>query len=138
MGSDKDVMELFAERDIRQTFRTSDGWKITPVTGSNSHGLYFRISRNQWVGEEVAYIAVSMDPAPLEDVINVLDALPDGRESRTKKYLLTPRATRTSEVPPHIRVLLMTAFAFSDGKLVWLTKKKYAMRFVAPEQITAA
>lgn len=128
MGSSKDVMELFAERDIRHMIPEYDGWKIEQVQGSRTLGCFYRVARSKWVGTEIAFIAVSLDPVPKEELINTLDSLPDGRGSLTKKYLLTPQATDTSGIPPHVRVLLMTAFAFVDGELVWLTKKKNAKR----------
>jgi hypothetical protein len=43
MGSSKDVMELFAERDIRQIFSEYDGWKIAPVTGSPQPGRFLQV-----------------------------------------------------------------------------------------------
>jgi hypothetical protein len=136
MGSARDVMELFAERDIRWLFSEYNGWKVAPVSGPRPAGCFYRATRRKWVGEEIALIAISFDPAPSQDSISALDALPDGRESRTKKFLLTPQVTDTSGIPPHIRILPMNAFAFADGELVWLTKKKYAKKFV-PEPAVA-
>jgi hypothetical protein len=135
MGSQKDVMALFAERDIRQLFSGNEGWKIEQVLPSA--GCYYRISRNKWVGEEVVLVAVSFDPAPADDMFAVFDNQPDGWSTRTKKYLLTPQATNTTAVPPHVKVLLMTSFAFAGGKLVWLTKKKNAMRFEMEKAVAA-
>jgi hypothetical protein len=133
MGSPKDVMELFAERDLRHMLPQYDGWTIEKVPESRAPGCFYRVSRSKWVGTEVAFIAVSLDRIPKEELISALDALPGGRGSITKKYLLTPQATDTSGVPPHVRVLLMTAFAFAGGELVWLTKKKNAKKvFPAP------
>jgi hypothetical protein len=126
MGSSKDVMELFAERDIRQVFSEYDGWKVAPVTGAQPAGRFFRVSRSKWAGEEVAFIAVSFDLMPNEEIVSTLNTLSDGRVSLTKKYLLTPQAADTSDIPPHIRILRMNAFAFAEGRLVWLTKKKNA------------
>jgi hypothetical protein len=137
MGSRKDVMELFAERDLRQQFSAYDGWTITQVNGSPSTGNFYRISRSKWVGVETAYVAASFDQTPKDEIISALDQLPDGRDSKTRKYLLTPQATDTSAVLPHIRVLLMNAFAFANGDLVWLTKKKNA-KVVTREQAVAA
>jgi hypothetical protein len=137
MGSEKDVMELFAERDVRKMLPEYEGWTIERVQGSPILGCFYRISRSKWAGTEVAFIAVSLDPVPKEELISALDDLPDGRGSLTKKYLLTPQATDTSGIPPHVRVLLMTAFAFAEGKLVWLTKKKNARRVELPEQAVA-
>lgn len=126
MGSLKDVMELFAERDIRQVFSGYDGWKVAPVTGAQPAGRFFRVSRSKWAGEEVAFIAVSFDLMPNEEIVSTLNTLSDGRVSLTKKYLLTPQAADASAIPPHIRILRMNAFAFAEGRLVWLTKKKNA------------
>lgn len=134
MGSQKDVMELFAQRDIRQMLPEYEGWGIEKVKGPGLPGIFFRISRSRWTGTEIAFIAVSLDPVPKEDIISALDSLPNGSGSLTKKYLLTPQATDTRTVPPHVKVLPMTAFAFAEGNLIWLTRKKNAMRFVPREQ----
>jgi hypothetical protein len=133
MGSARDVMELFAERDIRWLFSGYNGWKVEPVSGSRSAGRFYRVSRGKWGGEEIAFIAVSFDPVPRQESVSALDALTHGQGSRTKKYLLTPQATDTSGIPSPIRILPMNAFAFADGELVWLTKKKNAVRY-PPEE----
>jgi len=139
MGSQKDVMELFAERDLRQIFSEHDGWKITPASTTRSGGVLYRISRSRWVGEEVAFVAASFTQVPSDETIAALDILPDGSNTvRIKKYLLTPQATDTSCIPPHVRVMPMQAFAFVQGELVWLTKKKNAKKFTAPEQAATA
>lgn len=137
MGSQKDVMELFAERDLRHMLPEYDGWKIERLQGSRIPGWFYRIARSQWVGTEVAFVALSLDPVPKDEVIRALDSLPDGRGSITKKYLLTPRATDTSGLPSHVQVLLMTAFAFDGGRMVWLTKKMHARKCV-PKPAEAA
>jgi hypothetical protein len=135
MGSSKDVMEVFAERDIRHQFSEYDGWKVAPVAGAQPAGRFFRVTRNKWAGDEMVFIAVSFDPVPREEFVSVLDTLPHGQGPRTKKYLLTPQAADTSEVPPHIRILRMNAFAFAEGNLVWLTKKKNAKKFVCEQAV---
>jgi hypothetical protein len=137
MGSSKDVMEVFAERDIRQLFSGYDGWTVAPVEGTKPAGRFFKITRGKWSGVETAFIAASFDQVPQDDFISILDTLADGQGTRTKKFLLTPQAANTSAVPPHIRILLMNAFAFSEGRLVWITKKKNAKIF-APEQAVAS
>lgn len=124
MGSPKDVMQLFAERDIRQLFSEYDGWTVTPVAGQNAAGRFYQLTRGKWTETEIGFLGVSFDLTPKKDCLAAPDLLPDGKGSKTKKFLLTPQATDTSVVPPHIRVLLMSAFAFSDGNIVWLTKKK--------------
>jgi hypothetical protein len=137
MGSSKDVMELFAERDIRQVFSAYDGWKVAPVAGAQPAGRFFRAFRSKWAGDEVAFIAVSFNSAPKEDFFGLLDTLADGQGSKIKKYLLTPQATDASDVPPHIRILRMNAFAFAEGRLVWLTKKKNAKRIFFEPAVAA-
>lgn len=127
-------MELFAERDLRHLLPQYEGWTIEPVEGMKVPGCFYRVSRSKWVGTEVAFIAVSLDPVPGELLLQTLDSLPAGRGSITTKYLLTPRGTDASAVPPQVKILLMTAFAFVDGKLIWLTKKKFARHYpCAPE-----
>jgi hypothetical protein len=138
----KDVMTTFAERDIRQHFSEFDGWNCTPINGVQSSVELFRASRNRTYHDEVAFIAVSFDQIPGNECFTALDALPSSRGSRVKKFLLTPQATDTSFVPSHVKVLLMKAFAFADGNLVWLTKKKNARQYAcavaapAPEPVS--
>ncbi len=140
MGSQKDVMTTFAERDIRQRFSLFEGWNVAPVNGVLSGGCLYRASRNRLYHEETVFVSVSFDEVPGDECIAVLEALPSSRGSRVKKFLLTPQATDTRAVPPHVGVLPMSAFAFADGKLVWLTKKKNACQFhpepAAPATIT--
>jgi hypothetical protein len=141
MGS-KDVMTTFAERDIRQQFSEFDGWNIAPITSVQSTVGLYRAVRNRLYYEEVAFVAVSFDPVLENECISALDALPSSRGSRVKKFLLTPQAADTSVVPPHVQVILMKAFGFVDGDLVWLTKKKNARQYAgapaapAPEPVT--
>nr|WP_319377557.1 hypothetical protein [uncultured Methanoregula sp.] len=137
MGSSKDVMATFAERDIRQRFSEHEGWNVAPVGGVKSPNGLYRASRNRGYYDEIAFISVSIDQIPQEDCILGLDALPSSRGSRVKKYLLTPQAADTSSVPPHVGILLMNAFAFTEGKLVWLTKKKYARKFPMEQAVAA-
>jgi hypothetical protein len=137
MGSSKDVMELFAERDIRQMFSEHEGWNVVPLPGTQPAGRFFQITRGKWNGVEVAYVAISFDRVPDEEFINALNVMSNGQGSKTKKYLLTPQAADTSVVPHNIRILLMNAFAFSEGQLVWLTKKKNAKRFVQEQAVAA-
>jgi hypothetical protein len=135
MGSLKDVMELFAEREIRQLFSDYDGWKLTPADGSRIAGRFYWVSRYYRGKDEIALIGVSFDPEPSDESINALDMLPSSRGCRAKKYLLTPQATNISDIPPHIQVLHMNAFAFVEGNLIWLTKKKNAKRFTSEQAI---
>ena len=135
----KDVLEVFAERDLRHFFSEYEGWSIAPVNTTLASGGLYRISRGKWGGEEVAYVAVSFDKIVGQEAIAALDIQPNGsRTARTKKYLLTPQASGTACVTPHVRILLMNAFAFSDGSLVWLTKKKNAKRFATEPAAAAA
>ena len=61
MGSQKDTMVLFAERDIHRFFSEFDGWKTTPLNLSRSNGSLYRLSRYKYGGDEVALVAVSLD-----------------------------------------------------------------------------
>jgi hypothetical protein len=129
-------MELFAERDLRHLLPQYEGWTIEPVDLHKIPGCFYRVSRCKWVGTEVAFIAVSLDPTPGDLLLQTLDTLPEGRGSITSKYLLTPKGTDTAAVPPTVKILLMTSFAFVDGELVWLSKKKFSRRY-SPEPAPA-
>jgi len=132
----KDVMTTFAERDLRHLLPQYEGWVIEPVEGQKVPGCFYRVSRSKRVGTEVAFIAVSLDPAPGEFLLETLSSLHEGRGSITTKYLLTPHGTDTSDVPSKVRILQMTSFAFVDGELVWLTKKKFARRYPSEPVLT--
>jgi len=136
MGSSKDTMELFVERDIRQFFPGHDGWKIARQNGVSAAGPFYRVSRYKWQGDEVALIGVSFSEMPEDETFSALDTLSNGN-SRAKKYVLAPQAADISYVPPHIRILRMNAFAVSDGKLVWLTRKKNAKKYSVEPAIPA-
>jgi len=129
MGSQKDVMELFAERDLRQHFSEYDGWKIAPAANVPSGVYMYRVSKSKWVGEEVAYVALSLNQVPTDATLAALDSIPETGRAKARKYLLSPQAVNTACVPPHVRIILMNSFAFMEGKLVWLTKKKHAKQF---------
>jgi len=131
MGSQKDVMILFAERDINQIFPEREGWKITQLNTALSTGGVYRLSRYNRGGYETVFIKVSFEQTPNENSVNALDELSDGKSSRIAKYILTPQGTDNSGMPVHIRTLPMSAFAFAEGNLVWLTKKKNAKKFPA-------
>jgi len=140
MGSSTDVMELFAERDIRHLFSQYDGWNVEQLHGLPPGKLIYqarRAIRGYWGPQEVAFIAISFDPVLHDDLINALDLVPDGKSYRLKKYLLMPQAADASAVPPHIQVLPMHAFAFSGGDLVWLTKKKNAKKVIQEQAVAA-
>jgi hypothetical protein len=137
MGSSRDVMELFAERDIRQMFSAYDGWAVTPLNGSQSAGRVFQATRGTWGREETALIAVSFAPVANGETVNALDIYPDNPGKRTKKFLLTPQAANTSSIPPHVKILRMNAFAFAGGELVWLTKKKNAKTFISEPAVAS-
>jgi hypothetical protein len=129
MGSQRDVLLTFAERDIRHAFSEFEGWNIAPIIGVQSpHGLY-QASRNNVHHEDVAFISVSFDPVPRKSCISALESLPSSRGAHVKKYLLTPQASEVSALPPYVGILLMTAFAFVNGELVWLTKKKHSKQY---------
>jgi len=61
---------------------------------------------------------------------------PSDRRAFVGQFLLTPNGADVSEVPSYIRVLSMRSFGFTDGNLVWLTKKKNVMKCSAWETAT--
>ncbi|NMB77994.1 MAG: hypothetical protein GYA23_02725 [Methanomicrobiales archaeon] len=138
MGSTKDVMKLFAERDLRQHFSAFDGWTVTPMAGSLAGTYCYRASRGRWSGIEEAFIAVSLNRLPADEVVSAFDQVLNGSSNKTKKFLLAPQAADTSGIPPHIRVILMSAFAYSGKDLIWLTKKKNAQQVIREKAGQAA
>jgi len=137
MGSAHDIMQTFASKDLHAQFPDYEGWnwKILPATRSGN--LVYRVSRNYHYQQQVAIIAVSIEFRPSAGSISALTSVTPGNQNGTDRYLLVPQGADVSEVPPGIGILTMTAFGFSGGKLVWLSKKKNTMRYSPKESARA-
>ena len=129
MGSAQDIMKTFAGMDIRAAFSEKDGWTCTRIAERNSSGTLYLLSRNLPWKHETAALYALFDAAMIPEGIHQLDTIRrEGRET-VQKYLLVPQNTDVSAVPPEIQVLFMHAYGLTEGRLVWLTKKKNAVRY---------
>jgi hypothetical protein len=135
MGSMTDIMQTFAERDIRSLFSSFDGWECHPVPNSV---MAYRITRNLRGQRQNVYLAVSFDLIPDPAGIAALEALGKGDRAKKGSCLLVPQGTDISCVPSSIKVLPMTAFGFIDEELRWITKKKGAVRYATEAAPAAA
>ena len=122
-------MQTYARMDIRAAFSEYDGWKCSSSTGRNQCGILYQISRQiDWKKESAALLVV-FDTSMIPDGICQLSAIKGENQEHIKKYLLVPQNTTVSAVPSDIRIMFMHAFGFVEGRLVWLTKKKNAVRY---------
>jgi len=137
MGSVQDIMQTFAHRDIRVQFPDHDGWHLKSVTLRENSGLTFRVSRYFHGQNEQAFIAVSLEQKPSASQIAALKTIPQDGRTFKGYFLLVPQDTDVSDVPEEIRVLFMSSFGFVDGRLIWITKKKNAIRYPVREPVPA-
>jgi hypothetical protein len=134
MGSAQDIMQTFANKEIRAQFRDHDGWECKQVPSPGTRDAVFFLSRDVRGKKETVALAVSFDEEPSVTTLAAVSAGHKGRNALKAQYLLVPKAADVSAVPKEIQVLSMNAFGFVEGKLVWLTKKKNAKHYVQPEE----
>ena len=129
MGSAQDIMKTFAEMDIHAVFSEKDGWTCTRIAGTNTSGILYQLYRDVHWKNETAVLYAMFDTATITEGIRQLAAVNGAGHKTVQKYLLVPQNTDLSAVPKEIRVLFMHAYGFAEGRLVWLTKKKNAVRY---------
>jgi len=129
MGSAQDIMKTFVSKDFHRKFPALEGWKLETAGKKNLDITVYRASRYHRGQQQQAILAVSFDPQPSTGCIRRLSSVNPDSRYKTGRYLLVPRGADVSTVPPGIDVINMKAFGFSNGKLVWLTKKKNAVRY---------
>ncbi len=128
MGSARDILQTFADRDLHARFPEYDGWTWKELaTAANNAGAMYRVTRGDYYHHEEAIVAVSFGTRPSHETIEELCAAPAGRTAR--RYLLVPRNADLSDLAEGITPLHMAAFGIADGKLTWLSRKKYAARY---------
>ncbi len=133
MGSAQDIMQTFANREIRAHFSPFDGWECQKTPSPATRDTVFILTRDFRGKTETVALAVSFDEEPSVTALEGIAAGHTGRHALKGQYLLVPKDANISAVPRHIRVLSMSAFGFSDGELIWLTKKKGVKHYIQPE-----
>ncbi len=135
MGSAYDIMQTFAYKDLHTQFSDYDGWNWTIIPATHNGNVIYRVSRYYHSQKQEAILTVSFEPQPSAGSVTALTSA--STNSHTGCYLLVPQGTDVSSIPAGISILIMTAFGFSDGKLVWLSKKKNAMHYPSKESACA-
>jgi hypothetical protein len=133
MGSAQDIMQTFADREIRMHFSHFDGWECQKAPSPATRDTVFLLTRNVRGKKETIALGVSYDEEPSVTALAAVSAKYTGRNALKAQYLLVPKDANAASVPGHIRVLSMSAFGFSNGELIWLTKKKGAKHYIQPE-----
>jgi len=133
MGSAQDIMQTFADREIRAHFSPFDGWECQKAPSPATRDTVFLLTRDVRGKKETVALAVSFDEEPSATALAGIAAGHTGRHALKGQYLLVPKEANVSAVPGHIRILPMSAFGFSDGELIWLTKKKGVKHYTQPE-----
>jgi len=124
MGSAQDIMQTFTDKEIRARFSPFDGWECQRAPSPATRDSVFLLTRDVRGKKETIALAVSFDEEPTVTALAGIAAGRTGRHALRGQYLLVPKEADVSAVPGNIRVLSMSAFGFSDGELIWLTKKK--------------
>ncbi len=136
MGSSRDVMQTFAQKEIRAHFKEWDGWSCREVPSPYVRDMTFVLSRDVRGRPETVALAVSYDEEPST---LALEALVVSLKGKTVKgqFLIVPNAAVVSGIPKTVQVIFMESFGFVEGKLIWLTKKKNAKHY-PPQEAPAA
>lgn len=134
MGSAQDIMQTFADKEIRAHFSSYDGWECKKAPSPATHETVFLLSREVRGRTETVALAVSFDEEPSTTALLAVSAGYKGRHALKAQYLLVPKDADISAVPKEVRVLSMNAYGFVDGNLLWLTKKKGARHYAQPEE----
>jgi len=132
MGSSKDIMQTFAQKEIRAHFKAWDGWSCREVPSPYRRDMTFILSRDVRGRTENVALAVSYDEDPSTLALEALVASMKGKAPKGQ-FLIVPNAAVVSGIPKTVQVIFMESFGFVEGKLVWLTKKKNAKHYVPPE-----
>ena len=133
MGSAHDIMQTFASKDLHAQFPDYDGWNWKILPTPNSGNPVYRVSRYYHGQQQEAILAVSIEFRPSAGSLAALNSVTTNNGNRIGRYLLVPQGADVTCVPAGIGILSMTAFGFSGEKLVWLTKKKNAIRYPPKE-----
>jgi hypothetical protein len=133
MGSAQDIMQTFADKEIRTHFSIYDGWECRKAPSPATRDTAFLLSRDVRGKKETVALLVSFDEEPSVTALAAVSAGFHGRNALKAQYLLVPQAADVSAVPKGIKVLSMNAFGFADGQLVWLTKKQNVKHYAQPE-----
>lgn len=131
MGSIGDTMHEFEKKDLRQAFPVSEGWKQTSMACSGTSCTVYTFSRDLWVGRELATVISLYSPViSSEELADLRNRYINGA-TKHRLAIMVPDGCDVSAVPADIRKITMSGFGYDAGKLVWLTKKKNAKKFVA-------
>ena len=133
MGSAHDIMQTFASKDLHAQFPDYDGWNWKILPTPNSGNPVYRVSRYYHGQQQEAILAVSLEPRPSAGSIAALTSIITDSWKMTSRYLLVPQGTDVSCIPEGIGILTMTSFGFINDKLVWLIRKKSAIRYPVEE-----
>jgi hypothetical protein len=137
MGSSKDIMQTFAQKEIRAHFKGWEGWSCRQVPSPYGGDMTFILSRDVRGRTENMALAVSYDEDPSTLALEALVASMKGKALKGQ-FLIVPNAAAVSGIPKTVHVIFMESFGFVEGKLVWLTKKKNAKQYSQPEASVTA
>lgn len=126
MGSQQDVMNDFALRELRNIYSTYDGWKMTPQKQGSGYDTLVKLERLNGGHHDIVKVLVTFNkeiPADLIEALNQKDITTDGMVSRYDSAVIAPLNANTSVLPAGMKVYTMNSFEFRGNELTWLKKK---------------
>ena len=124
-------------REVQAKFPRCEGWETQPFTSPEQQNFLFQVSRYHRGKSQVAIVSASLKQKPSQGDVPLFK--PGARNHRTLvgRFLIFPRGADISALQDYIEVLPMSSFGFIGGELVWLTKKKNAMKFAVSQETEA-
>jgi hypothetical protein len=118
MGSGKDIIFSYAERDLRKRYSPSEGWEIQRAANGDA-GVDYTIARKwQGVAQQI-YASIVMKPELLQsDVDAFIAGIPAGARVNGK-VLIVPAGADYSVVPDDIDTMELKGFVRDADKIVW-------------------
>jgi hypothetical protein len=131
MGSIEDTMRQFETKELHQVFHISDGWKQVPPVNHGTIGSIHVFKRDLWVGSEHVTAVVLYEPIVNREKLAAIRSQYQNGYAKNRIVLMVPKNADIASVQGDIRVITMSSFGYDAGKLVWLTKKKNAKKFMS-------
>ncbi len=132
MGSSRDIMQTYAEKEVRAHFKKFDGWECRQVPSPYIRDMTCIISREVRGRKETVALEVSYDEKPSTLSLQAVAASLN-KKSLNGQYLIVPKASNVSAIPKPVQVIFMESFGYVDDRLVWLSRKKNAKRYPQSE-----
>jgi len=139
MGKNNDIMNEFAQQELKRVYSTYDGWKMTPQATGSGYDTLVKLERMDQGHRDIVKVLVTFNkemPAKLVEELNKKEKTTDGSVPRYDAAVIAPANANTSVLPAGMKIFTMNSFAFKGNELTWV-KKKVAKNPVPAAKIAA-